>query len=113
MDQEQGKERKAGRAEDGGQRNIAAEKKDEEEDGDGGEGGTGGGDEEDAKAGGYALAAAEAELDGEHVAENGREGGEGFEVAHGDGGGEMDGEQCAEPDGGRAFEHVEEEGGCA
>jgi hypothetical protein len=44
---------------------------------------SGRGDQEDAKAGGHAFAAFEAEPDGEHVAEDGEEGGEGLHVAAG------------------------------
>ena len=71
------------------------------------------GDEEDAEAGGDAFASAEAEPDGEHVAENGGESGQSLGGTEGSGGQEQSAEKAAEPDGGGAFEHVEEERGCA
>ena len=48
--------------------------------------------------------------DGEDVAENGKEGGEGLCFAVWECGGEVSGDEGAEPDGAGAFEHVEEEG---
>ena len=81
MNKEISKQGKAGRAKDGGQRDIAAERKNQEEDGDGGQSGEGRGGQKDAEAGGYALAAAEAEPDWEDVAEDGAESGEGLNIA--------------------------------
>ncbi len=113
VDQEQGKDGKAGRAEDGGQRDVAGDEKDEGEDGDGGQSCAGGGDQKDSKAGGDAFAAAETEPDGEDVAQDGEESGEGLCVADGEWRAEMGGEESAEPDRAGAFEHVEQEGDCA
>ena len=45
--------REAGRAEDGGYRDMAADEEDDEEDGDGGQSSKGRGGQEDAEAGGY------------------------------------------------------------
>ena len=81
VDEEPGKDGKAGGAKDGGQRDIAGERQNHEKDGDGRESGQGRGDEEDAKAGGHALASAKTQPDGKHVAENGAEGGQGLSVA--------------------------------
>ena len=81
FDEQPGEEWKARSAKDGGKRHVARNGGDEEEDGDGCDGSPGGGDEEDAEAGGYSLASAKTEPDGEHVAKDSEEGGEGLHVA--------------------------------
>ena len=81
FDEKPREEREADGAEDGGQRYVTRDGEDDQEDGDGCDGSPGGGDEEDAEAGGYSLASAKTEPDGEHVAKDSEEGGEGLHVA--------------------------------
>ena len=78
VDEEPGKDGKAGRAENRSQRDIAGEKQDHGEEPMAARARQRRGNQEDAEAGGDALAAAEAEPDGEHVSEDGGEGGEGL-----------------------------------
>jgi len=111
--EEPGEERKAGRAEDRGQGDVAAGKEDKSEDGDGGQGGERGGNQEDAEAGGYAFASLEAEPDGEDVAEDGAKGRKAAHVERRGVGNEEGSEETTERDGRATFEYVEEEGGGA
>jgi len=106
-DQEAGKDGKTGCTEDGGQRDIAREDENQREDGDSGQSGKRCGDQERAEACGDAPAAVEAEPDGEDMAENGKQSSERLEVAHGTVGQKQDADKAAEPDSGRALEHIE------
>ena len=107
MDEKPGKDRKAGRAEDRGQRDVAADQPAQGRRPKWQPGRPGGGDQKDSEAGGHALASAEAEPDGEDVAEDGREGGKGLRLRGSEPGAEQAAEKSAEPDSRAAFEHIE------
>ena len=108
--QEPGKGHERERAQDGGQRDEAGEDEHDGKDGDGRQRGQGRGGEEYAEAGGDAFASVEAELAGEHVAEDGAARSESLGIAAGQRGHEPGAHEAAEENGGAAFEGIEEEG---
>jgi len=110
-DKKPGEEGKAGRADDGRDGDDAADGEDYGKDADGGQSSKGRGNEEDSKTSGHALATAEAQPAGEHVAEDGEESGDGLRRAQRDVGHEKRAEQAAEPDRGAALEDVEKKRG--
>ena len=113
VNEKPGKDGKAGRAEDRGERDIAGEDQDDGEEADGGQSRERGSDQEDAEAGGDAFSAAEMEPDGEHVAEDSGEGCDGLGVAERHGRKQMRSQERTQPHGGGTFEHVEQKCGCA
>ncbi len=111
--EEPGKDRKAGRAKNGCQRNVAAESRTSAKIEMAASAAQGAGDQKYAEAGGDALAAAKAEPDREDVSEDGAERGERTHVERGRAGSKQCAKHAAEHDGCAAFEHVEQEGGRA
>ena len=109
-DQHHGKNWVADRANDGSQRDIAAERQNDSKDGDGRQGRPGSGDEEYAESRGHALSPLEAQPDGKHMAKDSAESSEGLHIADRGGRGEQSAEEGSQVDGGAALEHIEQEG---
>jgi len=106
-----GKDEEGERSEDGADGNVTRDREDDSEGCNGGERGPRRGNEKDAKSGGDAFAAAEAQPAGKDVAEHGEEGRQRLCVAQRGGGDEPTPDFAAKPDSGGALEHVEKEGG--
>ena len=104
MDEKPGKDGKAGRAEDGGQRDIAAERENHGKDGDGGQRGPGRGDRKTPKPVATPLPPRKRSQTGNMWPSTAQRAASASRVRSGTDGHEQRAEQRAQPDGGAAFE---------